>query len=133
MEQKKQSYCDKLPTLIVFAASWCGHCQNLKPIIEEMEQSQRINYHIVRFEETDQSQISHFNKFDIKGFPTLVVYVPNLNTSFYFKGDRDKKTILAFVRKVSNLSANEISKSGIEYKIISVDTINHGDQCAKIN
>jgi len=58
-----------LPVLVDFSAAWCGPCQRLKPIIEELatEYAGRVK---VAHVDIDEAQ-STASKYDVMSVPTL--------------------------------------------------------------
>ena len=62
---------DKL-SLIQFSASWCGPCQQLKPIIEKIsnEKEDKIDcyYHDI------ESQPNEPTKYSVRGVPTVLLF-----------------------------------------------------------
>ena len=62
---------DKL-SLIQFSASWCGPCQQLKPIIEKIsnEKADKIDcyYHDI------ESQPNEPTKYSVRGVPTVLLF-----------------------------------------------------------
>ena len=59
-------------SLIQFSASWCGPCQQLKPIIEKIsnEMSEKIDcyYHDI------ESQPNEPTKYSVRGVPTVLLF-----------------------------------------------------------
>ena len=78
-------------------ANWCGHCQTLMPVWEEMVKSMKGNkiFHIVKIESSDadkDSRMAHINsklsmgspKLEANGFPTIFK-VKNGKLEYYDK------------------------------------------------
>ena len=59
-------------SLIQFSASWCGPCQQLKPIIEKIsnDMSDKIDcyYHDI------ESQPNEPTKYSVRGVPTILLF-----------------------------------------------------------
>ena len=59
-------------SLIQFSASWCGPCQQLKPIIEKIsdEKADKIDcyYHDI------ESQPNEPTKYSVRGVPTVLLF-----------------------------------------------------------
>ena len=60
-------------SLIQFSASWCGPCQQLKPIIEKIsnDMSNEIDcyYHDI------ESQPNEPTKYSVRGVPTILLFI----------------------------------------------------------
>lgn len=92
--QKKQHK----PTIVgLIHANWCGHCQTLMPVWEEMVKSMKGNkmFHIVKIESSDadkDARMAHINskiskdspKLQANGFPTIFK-VKNGKLEYYDK------------------------------------------------
>ena len=73
------------PTIVgLIHANWCGHCQTLMPVWEEMVKTMKGNksFHIVKIESSDlnkDARMAHINsklskdspKLEANGFPTI--------------------------------------------------------------
>jgi len=78
-------------TIILFYATWCGHCSEFKPIWNELKENENENYEFIEIENDDLEKRNYkneiiktnINKIDIKGFPTIV-YIKN-NNIYYIK------------------------------------------------
>lgn len=101
--------------VVMYYASWCGHCRNAAPIYKEIatqiaSMSERAPCLITKFNMDKYSDVvqqrgigkREFGKSiheDVKGFPTFICYKANGDRSIY-TGPRDvetmKKTILAY-------------------------------------
>ncbi|CAF2084821.1 BnaA06g15500D [Brassica napus] len=84
--------------LLEFYAPWCGHCQNLVPILDEVAVSYQSDPSVViaKFDAT-ANDFPH-DTFDVKGFPTIYLRSANGNVVLY-KGDRTKEDIISFIDK----------------------------------
>jgi thioredoxin len=61
----------EIPVLIDFSADWCGPCQMMKPVFEELSSEYKGK---VKFMKLDtQAEEGLAMKFRIQGIPTLVV------------------------------------------------------------
>jgi thiol-disulfide isomerase/thioredoxin len=86
------------PTIVgLIHANWCGHCQTLMPVWEEMVKTRKGNkkFHIVKIESSDadkDSRMAHINsklskdspKLEANGFPTIFK-VKNGKLEYYDK------------------------------------------------
>ena len=56
----------------------CIHCDNVKPILDQLEkESKHGTFHVVRIYSDEYPSI--VNAFGIRGYPTLLLWVPLLN------------------------------------------------------
>ena len=91
---QEQISADKL-SLIQFSASWCGPCQQLKPIIEKIsnEKADKIDcyYHDI------ETQPNEPTKHAVKGVPTILLFKEGklLDTKV---GASNEKDLLEFIK-----------------------------------
>jgi len=85
--------------LLEFYAPWCGHCQKLVPILDEVAvsyQSSDPSVVIAKFDATTNDFPRE--TFDVKGFPTIYFRSASGNIVVY-EGDRTKEDIISFIDK----------------------------------
>ncbi|VVA92097.1 unnamed protein product [Arabis nemorensis] len=85
--------------LLEFYAPWCGHCQKLAPILDEVAvsyQSSDTSVVIAKLDATT-NDFPH-DTFDVKGFPTIYFRSASGNIVLY-EGDRTKEDIISFIDK----------------------------------
>ncbi|KAE8682207.1 Protein disulfide-isomerase [Hibiscus syriacus] len=84
--------------LLEFYAPWCGHCQKLAPILDEVavQYENDAKVLIAKLDAT-ANDIENPN-FDVKGFPTVYFRSADGNITPY-DGDRTKEDIIDFIEK----------------------------------
>ncbi|KAE8731239.1 Protein disulfide-isomerase [Hibiscus syriacus] len=84
--------------LVEFYAPWCGHCQKLAPILDEVavHYEKDADVMIAKFDATANDILD--GSFDVKGFPTVYFRSVNGNITPY-EGDRTKEDIIDFIEK----------------------------------
>ncbi|CAH8354576.1 unnamed protein product [Eruca vesicaria subsp. sativa] len=84
--------------LLEFYAPWCGHCQNLVPILDEVAVSYQSDPSIVIAKFDATANDFPRDTFDVKGFPTIYLRSVSGNIVLY-EGDRTKEDIISFIDK----------------------------------
>jgi thioredoxin 1 len=91
---EKEVISSKKPILVDFWASWCGPCQMIAPIVEEIsnELSERIEVGKINVDEQPEIAI----KYDVMSIPTLILFKDGkvVNTII---GYHSKEEILDFI------------------------------------
>jgi len=78
--------------LVEFFAPWCGHCQRLKPIWEEVATELKGKVKVGALDATvHQAQAS---KYEVKGFPTIKAFINGVPEEY--NGGRTKEDLVQF-------------------------------------
>jgi len=88
----KQVLDSKDVWLVEFYAPWCGHCQRLKPIYEEVATELKGKVKVAALDATE-NQVQA-NKYGVKGFPTIKVFVNGEPEDY--NGGRTKEELVQF-------------------------------------
>ncbi|CAH8357220.1 unnamed protein product [Eruca vesicaria subsp. sativa] len=84
--------------LLEFYAPWCGHCQKLVPILDEVAVSYQSDPSVVIAKLDATANDFPNDTFDVKGFPTIYLRSASGNIVLY-EGDRTKEDIISFIDK----------------------------------
>ena len=94
------SILNKNNVVVFFTAPWCGHCKNLKPVMENVFgrfKNMSNTGSIVNVSEHEMPRITLDNKID--GFPTIRHY-NNGNKVNDYSGMRDEKSLTNYLVKI---------------------------------
>jgi thioredoxin 1 len=76
MEQKKGFYdlisSKEKPVLVDFFATWCGPCQALSPIIQEVSREMEDKMIVIKVDVDKNPAVAQ--KFGIRGLPTMILF-----------------------------------------------------------
>ena len=95
------------PAFVEFYAPWCGHCQKLAPILEQLADKFAFAKGKVSIAKVDADENKDLGRrFGVQGFPTLKWFDGKSNVPEDYKGGRDLESLSAFI----------IEKTGIKVK-----------------
>jgi len=81
------------PTLYLFKAEWCPHCQDFKSTWKNLESNMKSKVDFVMFDsEANASEIKEYN---IEGFPTLILKAGG--KAIEYVGPRDFESVKEFI------------------------------------
>ncbi|CAG9464012.1 unnamed protein product [Pedinophyceae sp. YPF-701] len=100
--------------LVEFYAPWCGHCKKLAPVYEEVGKHFADNDSVVVAKMDATANDVPSDKFEVKGFPTIYLYVPQMGDAIEYKGDRSEEDLIKFVELNSKAAADAAAKAGRE-------------------
>ncbi|KAH8508928.1 hypothetical protein H0E87_010897 [Populus deltoides] len=84
--------------LLEFYAPWCGHCQKLAPILEEIAVSYQSDADVLIAKLDATANDIPGDTYDVKGFPT--VYFRSASGKLVqYEGDKTKQDIIDFIEK----------------------------------
>jgi protein disulfide-isomerase A6 len=88
---------------VVFTASWCGHCKNLKPSWEELANvfAHDDDVIIAEVSITDSPADELKSRFDIRGFPTILSFKANDPKVIEFASGRDINGLVGWVNQIA--------------------------------
>lgn len=61
-----------VPVLLDFYATWCGPCQTLAPILQDVKAELGENIKIIKIDVDKNEAVAQ--KFQVRGVPTMVLY-----------------------------------------------------------
>ena len=73
-------------TLVVFYAPWCGHCRNLEPVLDELENSPDRSIQVARVRD-DMVPKSSLKNVEFSGYPHLMLVKKDKSVVNFKKSD----------------------------------------------
>ncbi len=95
-------------SLVFVYAPWCGHCQNYKPIMDELEQLPNRSVQIARVRDDIYPKTALGQKVPADSYPSLMLVKPN-NSVTIFKNKNGETS-----NSIPNYTNKEVMKSIIE-------------------
>ena len=80
--------------LVLFYADWCGHCKKLKPIWDDAATNADDKMIKLNVGDGKPEQKQIMEKYNIKGFPTVIMFENGENKGVFDK--RDKESFLEY-------------------------------------
>ncbi|VDP04429.1 unnamed protein product, partial [Soboliphyme baturini] len=88
---------EKLPVFVMFYAPWCTHCKKLKSPFAEVATELKGKTVLIGVDLMEQENRPIESVYNITGFPTLL-YFENGHFKFQYNGERDKESILKWLK-----------------------------------
>ncbi|MCF8714407.1 thioredoxin [Joostella atrarenae] len=60
------------PVLIDFYADWCGPCQTMMPVLDEVKQAMGNNINIIKVNVDKNQELA--GRFQVRGVPTFMIF-----------------------------------------------------------
>lgn len=99
---------NKSPIIMVkFYAPWCGHCKSFAPEYQKaatLIKQQNKPYVLADLDATVHKNAAQ--KFDIKGFPTIKLFLNGVPIDYTF--ERNAEAVIAFIDKKSRPPTSEL-------------------------
>ena len=92
---KEWHFLGDKPALIDFYASWCGPCQRLAPIIDEVAEELKGRVDIYKVNVDDEEVLAKL--FKVRSIPTLV-YIPMGELPIVQAGGKTKTELMDLIR-----------------------------------
>lgn len=113
-----------VPSLVMFFAPWCGHCQHAKPMYIEVAHT-LAQSHIPCYALNCDQYGKKASAYGIQGYPTFAL-VNHKKVAEKYEGDRDTSDLVAWVKKNTSTSANATSSFFTEGNVIELDASSIG-------
>lgn len=86
------------PVLVDFYAKWCGPCQRMSPIIDEIAEETKEQIKVGKVNVDENQELAM--KYSVETIPTILI-LKNGEIKDTFVGVRDKSEILNAIGKIS--------------------------------
>ena len=89
--------CSKHLTIMGFFADWCPHCVKFHPEFKKAmsEQPKDVHWHIFK-DNTREGKLA-MKKYNITGFPTVLIYLPHQDRLVKYTGPRTSAGLTTFI------------------------------------
>lgn len=94
--------------VVLYYANWCGHCQEYKKsgvfekVAQECKQDPALGNKVIFEQKDGDNHESDMNKYNIRGFPSIIAIDSNGNKIDDFNGDRyDEAQLKEFAKKAA--------------------------------
>jgi len=84
---------------VEFFAPWCGHCKNLVPEWEKAAKALKGVVHVAAVDATAHQGLG--NRFEVQGYPTILVFGANKNKPEPYEGGRTSNDIVKAAMKAA--------------------------------
>ena len=72
MSKFREIIQSEIPTLVDFYATWCGHCQQMHPIIDKLKDKMGSTVRVVKIDVDKNQEVAA--TFKIRSVPTLLLF-----------------------------------------------------------
>ena len=94
------------PTLLLFHADWCGHCQHFMPTFDKFGGAiNKSKLNLIKFNADKDKK--YIDSFKIDGFPTLLLNDPKTKKFIAYNGDRSINDLVKFVNENLNIDVTK--------------------------
>ncbi|MGL4581870.1 MAG: thioredoxin [Flavobacterium sp.] len=90
-------------TLVDFFATWCGPCQMLAPVLEEVKKELQDNISIIKIDVDKNTALTtqYSTQYQMRGVPTLMLFRKG-KLLWRQSGYMDKQTLLKHIEQYKN-------------------------------
>eukprot|EP00741_Cyanophora_paradoxa_P006733 tig00001038_g6513.t1 len=110
--------------MVEFYAPWCGHCKRLAPDYEKVAETYKDESSVVVAKVDADAHRSLAERFDVKGYPTLVWFPKDNKEGVKYEGGRDPEAFVEFINK--NAGTHRVLGGGLSAdagRIEELDTL----------
>lgn len=97
-------YDETKDVLVNFYADWCGHCQQLHYVYEELASKLKNNQNLI-IAKMDSIK-NELPKLKISGYPTIYFFPANNKTHILYEGDRSIEDFIRFINEKGTFKLN---------------------------